>query len=62
MGNEAASAKEFDAVRGLQKEKQEGTDLAMKVAVIPPSAPHRVKQRTRVVLPRRQYAFLSDMP
>jgi len=36
MGNEAASAKEFDAIRGLQKKKQEGADLAMKVAAIPP--------------------------
>jgi hypothetical protein len=35
MGNEAASAKEFDVVRGLQKKKQEGTDLAMKMAATP---------------------------
>ena len=35
MGNEAASAKEFDAVRGLQKKKQEGSDLAMKMAATP---------------------------
>jgi hypothetical protein len=35
MGNEAVSAKEFDAVRGSQKKKLEGTDLAMKMAATP---------------------------
>ena len=38
MGNEAASAKEFDAVRGLQKKEQEGSDLAMKMAATPTSS------------------------
>ena len=34
LGNQEASAKEFEAVRGLQKKKQEGTDLAMKMGVV----------------------------
>jgi tetratricopeptide (TPR) repeat protein len=33
MGNQQASKEEFEAVRQLQKKKQEGTDLAMKMAV-----------------------------
>jgi tetratricopeptide (TPR) repeat protein len=32
MGNQAESQKEFEVVRKLQKKKQEGTDLAMKMA------------------------------
>lgn len=36
MGNQDASKKEFEAVRQLQKKKQEGTDLAMKMAATAP--------------------------
>jgi tetratricopeptide (TPR) repeat protein len=32
MGNQSASDEEFEAVRQVQKQKQEGTDLAMKMA------------------------------